>query len=149
MRGLLKGPKSGKRPELRRIQTTKACVGPTQGTRGMEASGVLFLRATWKLEEPHILRENTPTWNSTPRHAIIKDNCKTCNLKGNIKHSIYEHNGLKSSASPYTLVKEPLEDTLHYTRARTEEGGMGTPDVGCTQDKGNHSTRPVLGPNLS
>lgn len=28
---------------------------------------------------------------------------------------------------------------------------MGTPDVGCTQDKGNHSTHQAstLGPNLS
>ncbi|CAI9160012.1 unnamed protein product [Rangifer tarandus platyrhynchus] len=34
----------------------------------------------------------------------------------------------------------PLEEAFDYTRAQIEERGVGTPDVGCTQDKGNRST---------
>ena len=65
----------------------------------------------------------TPTWNSAPSHVIIKAECKTCILKGNIKHSIYEHHGLIHT------VKEPLEDALHYTRAQIKEG-HGDPRCG-------------------
>lgn len=84
---------------------------------------------------PYTEEKHTPTWKSTPSHVITKDKCKTCVLKGNIKHSIYEHHNLESSASSYTLRNAPLEDALDYTRAQVEERAWGPQMSGALRTK--------------